>query len=110
MEYRRLGGSGLKVSEIGLGCNIFGWRADEQTSAAIINRALDVGINFIDTADGYPPSAPGRSEECVGKAIKNQRSRLSLRDRLALAQNALGRSFIFFYIIISFLPFCYYFI
>ncbi|MFC2072840.1 aldo/keto reductase [Chloroflexota bacterium] len=76
MEYRRLGDSGLKVSEIGLGGNTFGQRADEQTSIAIINQALDVGINFIDTADSYPPFAPRRSEEFVGKAVKNQRSRV----------------------------------
>jgi aryl-alcohol dehydrogenase-like predicted oxidoreductase len=45
MEYRRLGSSGLKVSEVGLGGNNFGWWADEPTSAAVISSALDAGIN-----------------------------------------------------------------
>ena len=66
MEYRRLGNSGLMVSESGLGGNTFGWRADEQTSIAVIRHALDLGINFIDTADMYDR---GRSEEFVGKAV-----------------------------------------
>ena len=70
MEFRRLGNSGLKVSEIGLGGNNFGNRADEQTSINIINHALELGINFIDTAELY---TQGRSEEIVGKAIKRKR-------------------------------------
>ena len=51
MEYRGLGGSGLKVSEVGLGANTFGPRIDEKASIAIINHALDTGINDIETAD-----------------------------------------------------------
>jgi len=70
MEYRSLGNSGLKVPEIGLGGNNFGWWADEQTSVAVINHAIDLGVNFIDTADMYDR---GRSEEFVGKAIKGKR-------------------------------------
>ncbi|MDP3879714.1 MAG: aldo/keto reductase [Dehalococcoidales bacterium] len=73
MEYRNLGGSGLKVSEIGLGGNTFGPRADEPTSIAIINHAVDIGINYIDTADMY---GRGSSEELVGKAVKGKRSRV----------------------------------
>ena len=73
MEYRRLGCSGLKVSEISLGTNTFGRRADEQTSIAIVKHALDMGIIFIDTADTYDR---GRSEEFIGKAVKNQRSQV----------------------------------
>ncbi len=75
MEYRRLGCSGLKVSEISLGTNTFGRRADEQTSIAIVKHALDMGINFIDTADTYDR---GRSEEFIGKAVKNQRSQVTI--------------------------------
>ena len=71
MEYRRLGSTGLKVSEIGLGGNNFGWWADEQTSIPVIKHALEAGINFIDTADMYDR---GNSEEFVGKAIKGRRS------------------------------------
>ena len=69
MEYRKLGRSGLKVSTLCLGTMMFGGPTDEPTSARIIARAKDAGINFIDTADAY---AEGRSEEIVGRAIKAQ--------------------------------------
>ena len=72
MEYRRIGNSGLKVSQVGLGGNNFGGRANEQASINVINHALDMGINFIDTADSY---TEGRSEELVGKALKGTRSK-----------------------------------
>jgi len=75
MEYRRLGNSGLKVSEIGLGGNNFGWYADLQTSIEVIHYALDLGVNYIDTADMYDR---GTSEEFVGKALKGRRSRAIL--------------------------------
>jgi aryl-alcohol dehydrogenase-like predicted oxidoreductase len=70
MEFRRLGNSGLKVSEVGLGGNNFGWWADEQTSAVVINSAIDAGINFIDTADVYDQ---GHSEEFIGRTLKGKR-------------------------------------
>ncbi len=73
MEYRRIGKSGLKVSEIGLGGNNFGVRTNEQVSLDVINRALDMGINFIDTAPVY---TDGRSEELIGKAVKGRRSQV----------------------------------
>ncbi|MFC2012704.1 aldo/keto reductase [Chloroflexota bacterium] len=73
MEYRRLGKSGLKVSEIGLGTNNLGGRTDEQTSINIISHALELGVNFIDTAELY---TRGRSEEIVGKAVKRKRSQV----------------------------------
>jgi aryl-alcohol dehydrogenase-like predicted oxidoreductase len=73
MEYRRLGRSGLKVSEIGLGCNNLGIRADKETSMHIVNYALEMGINFIDTADSY---AQGRSEEIIGRAVMGKRSQV----------------------------------
>ena len=73
MEYRSIGKSGLKVSEIGLGTNSFGNRADEQTSISVIEHALELGINLIDTAEMY---AQGRSEEIVGKALKGKRSQV----------------------------------
>jgi len=73
MEYRRLGNTGLKVTEIGLGGNNFGWWADEQTSIKVIHHALDSGINFIDTADSYDR---GNSETFIGKAIKGRRSQV----------------------------------
>ncbi len=73
MDYRRLGGSGLRVSEIGLGGNTFSWVIDEKTSVEVINHAIELGINYIDTADMY---AQGGSEEFVGKAIKGKRYNL----------------------------------
>ena len=66
MDYRNLGNSGLKVPTLGLGGNNFGWYADEKASAAVINHALEIGINFIDTADMYDK---GGSEEYVGRAL-----------------------------------------
>jgi aryl-alcohol dehydrogenase-like predicted oxidoreductase len=80
MEYRSLGKSGLKVSELGLGANNFGWWADEETSIAVINHALDLGINYIDTADMYDR---GRSEEFVGKALKAKRDRVIIATKFA---------------------------
>ncbi len=70
MEYRKLGNSSFRVSEIALGGNTFGWTIDEQASIDVIRYALDQGINYIDTADRYDR---GRSEEFVGKAIKGRR-------------------------------------
>ncbi len=67
MEYRNLGPSGLKVSIVGIGCNNFGRRCDEAVTADVVNSALEVGINFFDTADVYGPN--GLSEEYLGKAL-----------------------------------------
>ncbi|MFC1977347.1 aldo/keto reductase [Chloroflexota bacterium] len=80
MEYRKLGNSGLNVSAIGLGGNTFGWIIDEQASIDIIRNALDLGINYIDTADMYDR---GRSEEFVGKAINSQRSKVIIASKFA---------------------------
>jgi len=67
LEYRRLGNSGLKVSIAGLGTNNFGRRCDAAQSEKVVHKALDVGINFIDTADIY---GDGLSEEYIGQAIR----------------------------------------
>ena len=85
MEYRTLGKSGLKVSEIGLGSNNFGARADEETSANVINQALEMGINFIDTAEMY---ARGQSEEIIGKTIKGKRPQLIIATKFGHPMNA----------------------
>jgi len=79
MEFRNLGRSGLKVSEVSLGGNNFGWWADEQTSITVINKALDMGINFIDTADVYDM---GRSEEFIGKAVKGKRQQVIIATKV----------------------------
>ncbi|MGY6241335.1 aldo/keto reductase (plasmid) [Burkholderia ambifaria] len=70
MDYRYLGRSALKVSPLCLGTMMFGGETDEATSARIIDKAFDQGINFIDTADVYHA---GRSEEIVGRAIARHR-------------------------------------
>ena len=80
MEYRNLGSSGLKVSVLGLGANTFGWWIDEQSSAAVINHALELGINFIDTADMYDK---GRSEEYIGRTLKERRAEVIIASKFA---------------------------
>jgi aryl-alcohol dehydrogenase-like predicted oxidoreductase len=70
MNYRLLGRTGVKVSELCLGTMMFGGPTDEAESIRIIHRALDAGINFLDTADMY---AAGKSEEVVGKALAGRR-------------------------------------
>ncbi|WP_084146678.1 aldo/keto reductase [Paenibacillus wynnii] len=69
MKQNRLGKSDLNVSEVGLGCMTVG--TDETKAISIIQEALELGINFFDTADLYDH---GRNEELLGKAIKNHRS------------------------------------
>lgn len=69
METRRI--ANLEVSVIGLGCNNFGWRIDEPASHAVVNAALDAGINFFDTSDTYGKT---KSEEFLGRALGSRRS------------------------------------
>ncbi len=80
MEYRRLGTSGLKVSPLCLGTMMFGGPTDEATSARIVAKAREAGINFIDTADAYNK---GNSEQVVGRAISNSRPGWVLSTKLA---------------------------
>jgi aryl-alcohol dehydrogenase-like predicted oxidoreductase len=84
MHYRSLGRTGTQVSELCLGCMMFGGRTDEAASLDIIDRAIDSGINFLDTANVY---SRGRSEEVVGKALK----RNGKRDSIVLATKVHGR-------------------
>src|SRR5262245_17805027 len=82
MNQRRLGRTGLKVSDICLGTMTFGHQCDEKTSFAILNKAADQGVTFLDTADVYPvppsPETAGRTEEIVGRWLKGQRRRFVL--------------------------------
>jgi len=71
MEYRNLGKSGLQVSVVGVGCNNFGMRIDAAQTRAVVEKALDLGINFFDTADVY--GGRGKSEEFLGAALKGRR-------------------------------------
>jgi aryl-alcohol dehydrogenase-like predicted oxidoreductase len=85
MDYRQLGASGLSVSPICLGGNVFGWTADERTSFSILDAWLDAGFNFIDTADVYSRWAPGHSggesETVIGKWLKQG----GRRDKVVIA-------------------------
>jgi len=71
MEYRRLGRSGLKVSAVGIGCNNFGRQVDAAAATAIVDQALECGINFFDTADSY--GGGGGSEDALGRALQGRR-------------------------------------
>ena len=79
MKYKRLGNSGVKVSEFCLGTMHFGSKVDENTARTLIQRAVAKGINFIDTANVY---VGGKSEEIVGKAIKGMRKDLVLATKV----------------------------
>jgi len=72
MTYSQLGDSGLTVSTVGLGCNAFGSRIDEQQTAAVVRAALDAGITLFDTADIYGEE-PGESETLLGRALAGER-------------------------------------
>lgn len=80
MKYRSLGHTGLKVSVLGLGTNSFGGRAEPKASTAVLERAVERGVNLIDTANIY---TGGRSEAVIGDALAS--SLKSVRDRLVVA-------------------------
>ncbi|WP_208249600.1 aldo/keto reductase [Rhizobium sp. T1470] len=92
MDYIKFGGTGLEVSKICLGCMTFGepgrgnhsWTLGEEDSRALIRQALDLGINFFDTANTY---SDGSSEEIVGRAIRD----FSKRDDIVLATKVFNR-------------------
>jgi aryl-alcohol dehydrogenase-like predicted oxidoreductase len=79
MKYTRLGQAGVQVSQLCLGTMIYGRQVDEKESIKIIHRAIDLGINFIDTADIY---VMGRSETIVGKALKGMRDNIVLATKV----------------------------
>jgi aryl-alcohol dehydrogenase-like predicted oxidoreductase len=79
MEYRYMGRTGLKVSSLCLGCMTFGKEADEPTSQQLINRFIEAGGNFLDTANMYNG---GKSEEITGRAIKAKRRDLVLATKV----------------------------
>jgi 1-deoxyxylulose-5-phosphate synthase len=71
VQFRKLGASGLRVSAVGLGCNPFGNEVDAATARAIVDVALELGVNYFDTADSY---YSGRSEEFLGAALRGRRN------------------------------------
>jgi aryl-alcohol dehydrogenase-like predicted oxidoreductase len=79
MEYKNLGKCGLKVSRIGLGTNNFGGQVNEENSIKIVRKAIDLGINLIDTADMY---TNGKSEEMIGKALQGYREDVILATKV----------------------------
>jgi aryl-alcohol dehydrogenase-like predicted oxidoreductase len=89
MEYTNLGRTGLKVSKLCLGTMNFGPQTDEQTSHEIMSRAIDLGINFFDTANVYGwELGEGITEQIIGRWIANDSGR---RDKLVLASKVYGR-------------------
>jgi len=83
VEYRNLGNSGLKVSVVGLGCNNFGMRIDTEQTRVVVNKALDEGINFFDTADIY--GNRGGSETMLGKALGPRRHEVIVASKFGMA-------------------------
>ena len=90
MKQRKLGNQGLTVSALGLGCmgmsEFYGVR-DDQESFATIHRALDLGLNFLDTADMY---GSGENEKLVGNAIKGRRAEVILATKFGNVRDAQG--------------------
>ncbi len=90
MEHTRLGRTGLQVSKLCLGTMTFGLQCDEPTSVAILDRAAEGGIDFLDTSDVYPLggdlSTQGRTEEILGRWL------LGKRDRFIIATKCFGRT------------------
>jgi aryl-alcohol dehydrogenase-like predicted oxidoreductase len=93
MDYRLLGRTGVRVSPLCLGTMMFGAQTSEVDSIRIIHKALDLGINFVDTADMY---STGESERIVGKALADRRGRVVLatkgRNKMGEGPNDWGTS------------------
>ncbi|MFW6174706.1 MAG: aldo/keto reductase [Chloroflexota bacterium] len=81
MRYRRLGNSGLLISAIGLGTNNFGSRMDADDAREVLDACVDLGINFVDTADIY---SRGVSEEYIGSAIEGRRDQFVLATKVGM--------------------------
>ncbi|HWL03903.1 MAG TPA: aldo/keto reductase [Xanthobacteraceae bacterium] len=91
MEFRNLGRSGLRVSVVGLGCNNFGGRSDLEDARKVVHKALDVGINFFDTADSYARGNRGGSEKILGEIFKSNRRDVVIATKFALPMDDEGK-------------------
>jgi 1-deoxyxylulose-5-phosphate synthase len=92
MKIKRLGRTGLKVSEICPGTMTFGNQCDEPTSHAIMSKAFDAGVTFFDTANAYPlgatPETVGRTEEYIGRWLKGRRDQIVLATKFSGAMGS----------------------
>ncbi|MFY9555075.1 MAG: aldo/keto reductase [Blastocatellia bacterium] len=92
MKVKRLGHTGLKVTEVCLGTMTFGYQCDEQTSFKIMDAAADSGVTFIDTADVYPVpvslESAGRTEEIVGRWLRGKRDKFVLATKCRMQMGA----------------------
>lgn len=79
MQYRRLGASGLVVSESGLGCNNFGRRIDLEATRTVVDAAIDAGVTLFDTADAY-----GESETFLGEVLQGRRDDVVIATKFGL--------------------------
>jgi aryl-alcohol dehydrogenase-like predicted oxidoreductase len=89
MIRRALGRTGLQVSAVGLGCNNFGARLDLEKTRAVVDAAIDAGINFFDTADTY--GNRGGSETLLGATLGNRRKDIILATKFGLPMDHEGR-------------------
>lgn len=90
MDFRHIGKSGLRVSTLGIGCNNFGGRSDEEASRKVIHAALDAGVNFFDTADVYPVGKSGESEAIMGRALAGKRQDVVIATKFGLPMQRTG--------------------
>jgi aryl-alcohol dehydrogenase-like predicted oxidoreductase len=88
MQIRNLGGSGLRVSAVGLGCNNFGQRTDLETSRKVIHKAIDLGVTLFDTADIY--AGIGGSETVLGEVLGDRRKDIVLATKFAKPMSSDG--------------------
>ena len=91
MRYKKVGKSGLKVSVLSLGSNNFGKQVTEEETISMIKKAVDLGINSIDTADLY---TGGRSEDIIGKAVQGFRNDVVLASKVGLEGGASSKNII----------------
>ncbi len=90
MSYRRLGSSGLVVSVAGVGCNTFGRDIDQQGAAAVVDAALDLGINFFDTSDTYGGPGHELSERFLGAALKGRRGDVVVATKFGMSMSGVN--------------------